>query len=190
MIFWIVKIITFIPICILFPTRVIGKKNLPKGRYILVCNHMSNIDYAYLFNFIWKKQYVLAKDSLFRNRIIGGFFKACGGISVNRDNVGINTIKNCLRVLKNNKILTIFPEGTRNKTDAELLEFKAGASILAIKSNAPIVPVFITKKPKIFHINKIVIGKPMYFNNDYMGENGTNKANEEVKEAMLKLKNQ
>ena len=189
MFFWIIKIITFLPLSIFCPTRVIGKRNLPKGKVILVCNHKSNIDYVYLFTNIWRKQYVLAKKSLFKNFFIGKFFKLCCGIPVDRDNVELDTIKQCLKVLKENKLLTIFPEGTRNKTNKDLLEFKAGASVFAIRSGAPIIPVYITKKPKLFCINKIIIGKPLYFDNSYKGEEGTKKANEIIKENMLSLKN-
>ena len=188
MIFWIVKIITFIPLCIFCPTKIVGKKNLPKGKFILVCNHKSNIDYIYLFTRIWKKQYVLAKKSVFKKGFISWLFKACGGIPVDRDNVEIDTIKSCLKVLKNNNILTIFPEGTRNKTNSDLLEFKAGASIFAVRANAPVVPIFITKKPKLFCINKIIIGEPIFFDNSYKGQDGTNKANNEIREKMLQLK--
>ncbi len=189
MIFWLVKIITYIPLKILFPTIVVGKRNIPKGKVILVCNHRSNIDYAYLFTFLWRKQYVLSKEELYKNKIASKFFKSCGGIPVNRDSVGIGTIKNCLQVLKNDKVLTIFPEGTRNKTSQDLLEFKGGASVFAVKSDAPIVPIFITKKPRLFVFNRIVIGKPIFFDKTYAGEEGVNNANLLIREKMLELKN-
>jgi len=187
MLFWIMKLILYIPFWIICPTIIKGKKNLPKGKVILVCNHKSNLDYLYLFNRIWHRQFVLAKKSVFKKGFVGWFFKTCGGIPVDRQNVGLDTIKNCLKVLKNNKLLIIFPEGTRNKTNEKLLEFKAGASIFAIKANAPIVPVFITKKPKPFCFNKIVIGKPIYFDESYKGEEGTNRANNYIREKMLEL---
>lgn len=188
MIFWLVKIITFIPLFILFPCRFVNKKKIPKGKAIIVCNHKSNIDYVYLFTHIGRKQFVLAKQSLFKNKFLGGFFKKCGGIPVDRENVSLTTIKTCLKVLKDEKLLTIFPEGTRNKTDQDLLEFKAGASVFGIKANAPIVPVYIQKKPRFLGFNKIVVGDPIYFDDTFKGEEGTKRANEIIRQKMLELK--
>lgn len=189
MIYWIVKIITFIPFLLLFPCRMVGKKKIPKGKVIFVCNHRSNIDYIYLWNCTWRKQYVLAKKELFKNKFVGWFFKKCGGIPVDRNNIDIGVIKNSLMVLKRGKILTIFPEGTRNKTDQDLLEFKAGASVFAVKSNAPIVPLYIKRKPHVFGFNKVMVGEPIYFDQSFKGEEGTIRANEIIRQKMLELKN-
>lgn len=189
MLYWIIKLVLFIPFSILFPCRIVGKKKIPKGKVVLVSNHLSNIDYIYIWNYIWRKQYVLAKKELFKGGLVSWFFKRLGGIPVDRNSIDMSVIKNCLSVLKKDKILTIFPEGTRNKTDEVLLEFKAGASIFSIKTQAPIVPLFIQKRPHVFGFNKIVVGEPIYFDNTYKGENGTQRANEIIKEEMLKLKN-
>lgn len=186
--FWLMKIILWIPFTILFPTRMLNKKKIPKGKVIFVCNHLSNIDYIYLFNKIWRKQFVMAKEELFKGKLITKFFRSCGGIPVNRENVQLATIKDSLAVLKKGKILTIFPEGTRNKTSEPLLEFKAGASIFAVKSGAPIIPIIITKKPRPFVLNKIIVGDPIYFDNSYKGEEGTAKANQEIRDKMLEMK--
>jgi len=188
MMFWLMKFILYIPFWILFPTRIKGKRKIPKGKVILVCNHRSNIDYIYLFNRLWRKQFVLSKESLFKKKLVSAFFRSCGGIPVNRDKVSISTIKKSLEVLKKGKMLTIFPEGTRNKTEQPLLEFKGGASVFSIKANAPVVPIFITKKPRIFCLNKIVVGDPIYFDESFKGEEGTERANNVIREKMLELK--
>lgn len=188
--FWLMKFVTWLPFVILFPCKIIGRKKLPKGKFILASNHKSNIDYIYLFTKIWRKQYVLSKESLYKNWFARWFFRGCCGIPVNRENVSIATLKECLNVLKNNKILTIFPEGTRNKTAEPLLPFKAGASVFAVMSGAPVVPVYIVKTGKVFKRNIILCGDPIYFDKSYKGEEGTNKANEIIKQKMLELKEQ
>ncbi|MBQ7884926.1 MAG: 1-acyl-sn-glycerol-3-phosphate acyltransferase [Clostridia bacterium] len=188
MIFWLIKIITFIPFILLFPCRLVNKKKIPKGKAILVCNHRSNIDYIYLFTHIGRKQFVLAKQELFKNKFVGGFFKKCGGVPVDRNNISLSTIKSCVKILKDEKLLTIFPEGTRNKTGEDLLEFKAGASVFAVKTGAPIVPMYIKKKPRFFGFNKVVIGEPIYFDESFKGEEGMLRANEIIRQKMLELK--
>ena len=188
MIYWLMKIILYIPFSILFPCIMKGKKKIPKGKAIVVCNHKSNVDYIYIWNRIWRKQFVLSKDSLYKNWLTRWFFKSNGGIAVNRDKVGISTIKESIAVLKKDKILTIFPEGTRNKTNEPLLEFKAGASVFAVKTNAPVIPMFILKKGGFFKFNKVLVGEPIYFDETFKGEDGTLKANEIIREKMLALK--
>lgn len=188
MLYWFIKILLFIPFSIMFPCRIIGKKRIPKGKCIIICNHRSNIDYIYLWNKIWRKQYVLAKKELFKGKLVSWFFTKMGGIPVDRESIDLSVIKNSLTVLKKDKILTIFPEATRNKTSQDLLEFKAGASVFSIKANAPIVPIYIQKRPHFLGFNRIVVGEPIFFDDSYKGPEGTERANEVLREKMLELK--
>lgn len=188
MLYWFIKILLFIPFSIMFPCRIIGKKRIPKGRCIIICNHRSNIDYIYLWNKIWRKQYVLAKKELFKGKLVSWFFTKMGGIPVDRESIDLSVIKNSLTALKKDKILTIFPEATRNKTSQDLLEFKAGASVFSIKANAPIVPIYIQKRPHFLGFNRIVVGEPIFFDDSYKGTEGTERANEFLREKMLELK--
>ena len=45
--------------------------------------------------------------------------------------------------LKEGSSICIFPEGTRNKTEQDLMEFKNGFRIIALKNKLPILPVYI-----------------------------------------------
>lgn len=85
--------------------------------------------------------------------------KFVNAIPVDRGKTDLNAIKLSMRVLNDEKVLTIFPEGTRNKTEQELSEVKAGAAMFAIKTKTPIVPVWIKKKPKVFRPNTLRFGK-------------------------------
>ncbi len=191
MFFWFIKIIAFLPFWILYPTFVKHKKNLPKGKCIIIANHRSNIDPLLLLNMFWREQHCVAKKELFKNKVLGGFLKKMHAIPIDREKVEISTIKLCLNTLKNNKMLTIFPEGTRNKTKEPLLEIKNGASIFAVKSNAPVVPVWIKKKPRLFCFNTIIVGEPFYITQENL-ENGGILMREnllKVREISLKKKN-
>ena len=183
MFYWFIKIIAYIPFWILYPARLKNKKNLPKGKCVIIANHTSNIDPLLLVNMIWRKQYCVAKKELFKNKLIKIFLKGMNAIPIDRQKVEISTVKKCLSVLKNNKILTIFPEGTRNKTKESLGDIKSGASIFATKSNSPIVPIWIKKKPRLFCFNTITIGKPFYITKEE-SENG----DEIMKNKLLELR--
>ena len=109
--------------------------------------------------------------------------KVMKSIPVDREKVELSTLKQCFSVLKKDKILTIFPEGTRNKTKKPLLDIKDGAGIIAIKTNSPIVPIWIKRKPRPFVLNKIYIGEPFYLTKE--DEN----PNEIIKNKLLDVKN-
>lgn len=164
--------IAYIPLNILYPVKIIGKKNLPKGKAILSPNHTSNTDIALLIGNLFEKKYTLAKQELFKNKFKGGFLKIMGGIPVDRENPSISSMKKILSLLKKNKKVIIFPEGTRNGDIAqsgEIGETKNGIVLFAVKSKAPIIPIWISRKPRAFRKTKIIIGKP-YELSDYYGK--------------------
>jgi len=151
-----------------FPTKFIGKDNIPKGACIIASNHTSNADAPLLAVHTWEKKYYLAKKELFNNKLVGFFAKKWGGIPIDRAGNDVVAIKECLKVLKNGKKLVIFPEGTRqNNENMELGEVKQGTAMLAIKAKVPVVPMFILNKPKFWRRNKIYIGKPFELDGFY-----------------------
>lgn len=166
MFFWFVKILAFIPFWILFPTKIKKFAKIPKGKCIFVANHRSNIDPLIMLNVFWREQNIVAKKELYKNKVFSLVLKGMKTIPINREKVELSTVKHCLTVLKKNKILTIFPEGTRNKTNNILGEIKEGAGLFAIKGNAPIVPIWIKKKPRPFCLNTIYVGEPFVLTKD------------------------
>ncbi|MBO5394614.1 MAG: 1-acyl-sn-glycerol-3-phosphate acyltransferase [Clostridia bacterium] len=151
-----------------FPTKFIGKKNIPKGACIIVSNHTSNADAANLATHTWEKKYYLAKKELFKSKFVGGVLKSWGGIPIDRAGNDLSAIKESLKVLKNGKKLVIYPEGTRNNNEnMELGEVKQGAAMLAIKGKVPVVPMFVLKKPKLWRRNKVFVGQPFELSDFY-----------------------
>lgn len=190
--FHFIQIVAALPIRMLFPTKIIGKENIPKGACILSSNHTSNMDAVMLAVKTWEKKYYLAKKELFKNKFMGFFLKKFGAIQIDRQANDITAIKNCLKVLKNNKKLVIFPEGTRvHNENMELGEVKHGVAMFAIKAKVPIVPIFITKKPKMFRRNRIYVGTPFTLDQFYgkkLTEEEMNKAGDIVTAKMNELR--
>ena len=178
--FHFIQIIAALPLRMLFPTKIIGKKNIPNGACIISSNHTSNMDAVMLAVKTWEKKYYLAKKELFKNKLFGFILKKCGAVKIDRQANDVTAIKNCLKILKNNKKLVIFPEGTRvHNENMELGEIKHGVAMFAIKAKVPIVPMFITKTPKIFRRNRIYIGEPFTLEEFY----GKKLTEEELKSA-------
>lgn len=158
----------YLPFKILYPTKVIGKKNLPKGSCIIASNHTSNLDAVVFALNTWEKKYYLAKKELFKKKFNAFFLKKFGAIKIDRQTSDVSAIKNSLKVLKNGKKLVIFPEGTRvNNENMELGQVKHGVSMFAIKAKTQIVPMFLYRRPKMFRRNKIFIGKPFSLDEFY-----------------------
>ncbi len=147
-----------------YPVKVIGKKNLPKKQgYILACNHFSNLDVVMLDTKLHKKIRFLAKKELFKKKFNAFVLKKFGGIPIDRQNPGVASFKQVITVLHKDKIVGIFPEGTRNKDKSsdDLGQIKTGAITFASKAGVQIVPAIIYKRFKIWHKNYIVIGQPL-----------------------------
>ena len=90
-----------------------------------------------------------------------------------------------MKVLRKDGAIGIFPEGTRNKTDAFLLEFKPGAVSLAKKTDSYIVPFGLTGDYKFRSKNLAVrYGKPFKVG-DMTVEQANEKLRAEVERLML-----
>jgi 1-acyl-sn-glycerol-3-phosphate acyltransferase len=117
--------------------RVHGREKLAHRRAVVYCsNHESNVDPPVLFQALHKRLHVLFKAELKKLPILGKVMTAGGFVPVERDRkeasmVSIDLAAQSLR------------EGTRSRT-SELLPFKKGGFIMAIKAQAPIVPVAVS----------------------------------------------
>lgn len=142
-------IITFL-FKVLYRPTIIGVENIPKGdSVVLAGNHTNNFDSIFLISSTKRTIHFLAKNSLVKGikKII---FKNMGIIPVNREQKNPQVINNALKILNDNKVIGVFPEGTINRTNDITLPFKFGAVKLSSDSNATLVPFVISGDYKIF----------------------------------------
>ena len=176
---------------ILFPYKIYGKENVPDGKAVLVSNHFHVVDCGYIAKIYSKDVYFLAKKELFKNKFFGKILKSYGAIPVDRENPDMQTMLTSLRVLKEGHKLVVFAEGTRNKSGTnELQPLKGGAMVFAVKAKSPIVPIIISRKPKIFRKTHIIVGKPFELDEYYgakINEKTVNKLESYVYEKMVEL---
>ncbi|MBA7515660.1 Bifunctional protein Aas [subsurface metagenome] len=173
MFYYVVKAICWLILKIFWRMEIIGIENLPQsGGMIIASNHVSYLDPAVLAASLNRKIYFITKKEVFKNGFISFILKNLNAISVDRENVNILAFKKAINILREEKVLGIFPEGTRS-SDGELQELKLGAIKIAMKTGVPILPVGIIGTHKIyprgvkfpiFFKHKIIVkyGAPQY----------------------------
>lgn len=168
----IIKFLFKIIAIILYRPKIVGKENLPKDTGALLCpNHVHNLDSAVIVAMFKRKVNVLAKEELFKNRFICWLADLFGIYPVKRGKADLQAIKISLKLLKNDELLLMFPEGTRHGLDKGKKP-KNGAVLIATTAGKPIIPIGIQGSFKPFRKVIVNIGKPI----DY------SKYSEEVKE--------
>jgi 1-acyl-sn-glycerol-3-phosphate acyltransferase len=128
-----------------------GTEHLPPdGGLIVTTNHMSRVDTLLLFlNPARKDITALVATKYLDYPIFKWILNTAGIVWLDRDVADFTAIRLAADEIKAGKALGIAPEGTRSST-GQLLEGKAGTILLAMKTNAPIVPVAISGTENFF----------------------------------------
>lgn len=147
----------------IFRIDVIGEENFPKDGPCLVCmNHISAWDPPVVALSLKRNVRFMAKCELFKIPVIGKLLKAINTIPVKRGAGDIAAFKAAISALKSGEVIGIFPTGTRERINKNA-PVKSGAALIALKSNAPVVPVYIDANYRPFSKIRIIVGTPMEF---------------------------
>lgn len=142
--------------------RVVGRENFDgSGRLMICANHSGMADPIWIV-FALRSKYVpriMAKQEVMDVPVLGWFLKQFGVFGVDREGTDIQAIKTGLRCLNDEQQLLVFPEGTRVKA-GQRVEPKRGAVTLAARTDAPILPVYLSADRRPFSPITCVIGKP------------------------------
>lgn len=141
---WIVR--TYVRIA--FRLTAAGLEHLPAdGAVIVASNHVTGWDPPLLGVVLPRPIHYMAKEELFRNKLLGAVIRALGAFPVKRGATDISSVKQALKLLREGKVFGIFVEGTRSRS-GELQEAKGGAAMFAVKTQSPVVPCYIAAGPK------------------------------------------
>ena len=164
---------------VLFRPWVRGIENIPQdGAAILASNHLSFSDSIFLPLMVRRPVVFLAKSEYFTGKGIKGalsrwFFKGTGQLPIDRSGgkaseAALNT---GLRVLAQEQLLGIYPEGTRSP-DGRLFRGRTGIARMVLEAKVPVLPVAMIDTEKVQPIGKtlprirrigIVICEPLDF---------------------------
>ncbi len=134
---------------LVFRIRVSGQEHFPEsGGFILATNHISYYDPLLVGSWAPRQVYFFAKQELFKNKIFGWIIRQTNALPVKRGAVDRQALQMSLDVIASGYGLTIFPEGTRSKTDG-FLDPKPGVGLLAVKAGCMIVPGYVHGSNKL-----------------------------------------
>lgn len=170
--------------------KVFGKEHLPAdGGFIIACTHTGYVDILNLgVSVLPREIHFMAKKQLFDIKGLGWFIDKLNAFPVDRENPGPSVIKVPRQLIKEGKIVGIFPSGTRN---AESSELKQGAITIAQLARAPIVPaayVGPNNAKDVFGLKRqagyLVFGEPFTAG---VGKDGRDEATKFLEQELLRL---
>jgi 1-acyl-sn-glycerol-3-phosphate acyltransferase len=153
-----------------FRPRVVGRERTPDvGPVVLAPVHRSLVDFLFTVVVTDRKLFFMAKDSLWRSRLLAKLLPTVGVFPVNRESTDREALRRAEEVLRNGQLLVMFPEGTR-QSGPEVQPLRDGVAFLAARTGAVVVPVGIggsdrampkgARIPKPLRI-EVVVGDPL-----------------------------
>jgi 1-acyl-sn-glycerol-3-phosphate acyltransferase len=146
--YWVTKVVLTPVLTIAFRPRIEGVRNVPRrGPAILACNHVSYLDWLFLPLVVrWRHISFLAKLEYFtrpglRGRLQRFFFTNTGQVPVDRSGSDASSaaLRTAARLLREGKLVGIFPEGSRSR-DGRLNRGRTGLARIAAETGVPVVP--------------------------------------------------
>ena len=169
-----------------FKLEYYGMENLPTDRgYILLGNHQSYWDPVMMGLKLNTTLTFMANEKLFHKPVLAPIIRGLGAFPVNLKKPDMTAIRTAKKVVKEGKVLALFPEGTRSH-DGKLLKFKGGVIYIASVTGEDVVPVCITYGNGGKFRSRILIRYGQVIPNQGVLE-GKKKDTESMRQAAVKL---
>lgn len=128
-----------------------GEENIPDGAAVYIANHQSDFDIPIMLGYVGQPRSLMAKAELGKVPGVHLWMTLLDCIFLDRSDVkqSVRALMDGVKMVKDGKSITIFPEGTRSK-GGPAREFKGGAFKIATKAKAPVVPVTIDGSYQLF----------------------------------------
>ncbi len=126
-----------------FGLKVYGRHYLPRGKALIAANHQSYVDPLVVGSAMLEEMWYLAREDLFKFRPFAWLCVKVNTIPVRRRHADRSALKAVLQKLGEGRKVLVFPEGTRSY-DGRLQTPERGMALLAHKSDAPVVPAYVS----------------------------------------------
>lgn len=146
---------------LIYPTRCIGRENLPESAAVICANHSAYADPLMMLYAVGPGilPHFMAKAELMKKPLLGPFLKWVGVFGVDRGHSDTGAIDTAIQLLERGEKIFLYPEGTRAKPGKEV-RAHTGAIRIALTADAPLVPMFVPQRKRLFRRNTVVIGAP------------------------------
>lgn len=144
----------------IFRLEIVGSENEPAEGGFLACpNHISNWDVIILAIALRRPVRFFAKAELFKIPLLKQLVSSLGAFPASRGTADLGALKKTIALLNEGNIVGFFPQGTRHPgEDPRKTEVKHGVAMIAHRSGAPVLPVYIsTKNNKILPFRKVKV---------------------------------
>lgn len=157
MLYWLSYGLFSILFRILFRFKVHGNNNLNEDEgYVICANHSSALDPIFVAIAFKRPIYFIGKAELFKNKILSFLFRKLHAIPIDRQGSDIKALKDSVRIVKDNKLLGVFIEGTRVES-YDPANAKSGPILISKMGRSDIIPVQIKTNYKLFSKVDIII---------------------------------
>lgn len=127
----------------LFDLRFSGAAHVPRrGGALLLSNHQSFLDPVMLALPLPRPIGYMARANLFDVPVFGRLIRQLNAFPVRRGEGDVAAIREAIRRLREGRIITVFPEGTRTR-DGEIGPLEPGVAMIARRAGVPVVPAVI-----------------------------------------------
>lgn len=134
-----------------------------KGKYLISSNHSTYSDPIIILNAMWRRRVgFVATKNFFKGKFLKAMFRGFGCIPVDKQNPTLQTFNDVKDMLNRGHLVCVFPEGEVTK-DEEVHAFKAGIVMMAVMSEADILPVYIVKRENRFKRQIVMIGEKINY---------------------------
>ena len=135
-----------------------------KGGAIIAANHTSFLDpFIVGVTFWYRRMHMLVAEIVMGGKFRSILLRGVGGIKIDRNIADLEAIKQSVEVLKNGRLLAIFPQGGIDEQD-DVNSIKSGAVFMALRASVPIIPMYIRPKKHWYDRRTVVIGETVYPN--------------------------
>ena len=145
---------------LVYRLEVHGKENIPKdNNFIIAANHLSTLDPPLMCAIMNRGVAYMAKKELFENPFMRWWLNWLGAFAVDREKLGVSTIKTVRNIKQTGWVLGIFPQGTRQEP-GEISGITKGFATLAKSTKCGILPIGITGTQEVKRIpftGKIIV---------------------------------
>lgn len=188
----------FIPYLLIYKPKIFyeegnRKSNRVKGGALIVSNHYLFMDFPMtMFHWFGRRVHCVMLETVFgRSKFLKFSAEIIGGINANRDSKGLSFMDKSVRFIKKGRLVQIYPEA-HNTTDGKIHDFKPSYVLIALRSEAPVIPFVLDGNYGVFKRAHAIVGKPIVLSDFCVSADPTREEienlNKLVRDRVLELK--